>query len=892
MTQTATSQVPPQNIEVEESVLGAMLVAQGALTRVIDEVKLKQEDFYLDKHQVIFGAIHDLYAASKPVDELSVVESLTQHGRIEDGGGKLYVSELAAKVPAAGNAKHYAEIVQQNSLLRRLLGAGQEIQSWVHEREGEPRLLAERAERLLFEVAHEEQASDFRRVDEILIDELDRLEKLSSGDAEVTGTPSGFRDLDGITGGFQPGNLIVLAARPAMGKCCRASSLIFDPRTGARQRVDALHRAFERGEEVWVATLGSDLKMRPAKAAAVARNGRKRVYRLTTRLGRRVEATSNHPILTSQGWEEIGTLAPGTRIAVPRVLPGPSEMSEMADREVVLLGALIADGALTERTPRFCFGDDSPIIGDVKKAVHAYGLRIHVSGPSAHGTGLISAGRGSPANPVTEMLRRHGLMGLRSEDKFVPNAVFGLGEEQIARFLGVLYACDGHVYCSDRLAQVGYSTISHRLAHDVQHLLLRFGIVATIRTLKRPIYEGTGKRALEVRITSQAGLRRFCELVRVPGKTEHQERILERLAIVPRSTNTDTVPIEIWDDIQLAKGERLWADVSRLAGRARNYNWHVGERSPSRGLVAELAAAADSPVLEELADSDIWWDEVASVEYVGMDETYDLDVPGTRNFVADDVIVHNSALVANIAENVSMKHELPVAFFSLEMSEVELAQRFIACRARIPGERLRKGKVAQKDWPKVVRACGELERAPLWIDDSSDLGLLDLRAKARRLHAQEQSRGGLGAVIVDYMQLMRADDPRANRVEQVGQMSRGLKILARELGIPVIAISQLSRAPEQRPDKRPILSDLRESGQIEQDADLVAFLYRDEYYDPDSEDQGIAEVIIAKHRNGPIGKARLAFIERFPRFLDRAQVDRPIEQPAGEGPPIADAAEF
>jgi replicative DNA helicase len=468
MTQT-TSQVPPQNIEVEESVLGAMLVAQGALTRVIDEVKLKPEDFYLDRHQVIFRAVHDLYAASKPVDELSVVESLTQHGKIEEGGGKLYVSELAAKVPAAGNAKHYAEIVQQNSLLRRLLGAGQEIQSWVHEREGEPRLLAERAEKLLFEVAHEEQASDFRRVDEILIDELDRLEKLSSGEAEVTGTPSGFRDLDGITGGFQPGNLIVLAARPAMGK---------------------------------------------------------------------------------------------------------------------------------------------------------------------------------------------------------------------------------------------------------------------------------------------------------------------------------------------------------------------------------------------------------------------------------------SALVANIAENVSMKHELPVAFFSLEMSEVELAQRFIACRARIPGDRLRKGKVAQKDWPKVVRACNELERAPLWIDDSSDLGLLDLRAKARRLHAQEQPRGGLGAVIVDYMQLMRADDPRANRVEQVGQMSRGLKILARELGIPVIAISQLSRAPEQRPDKRPILSDLRESGQIEQDADVVAFLYRDEYYDPDSEDQGIAEVIIAKHRNGPIGKARLAFIERFPRFLDRAQDHRPIEQPAGEGPPIVDAAEF
>ncbi len=140
------------------------------------------------------------------------------------------------------------------------------------------------------------------------------------------------------------------------------------------------------------------------------------------------------------------------------------------------------------------------------------------------------------------------------------------------------------------------------------------------------------------------------------------------------------------------------------------------------------------------------------------------------------------------------------------------------------------------------------------------------------------------------MQLMRADDPRANRVEQVGQMSRGLKILARELEIPVIAISQLSRAPEQRPDKRPILSDLRESGQIEQDADVVAFLYRDEYYNHESEDEGLAEVIVAKHRNGPTGLTKLAFISQYPKFMDRAQTDRPIEQPAGEGPPIEDFA--
>jgi replicative DNA helicase len=466
MAQPQTANVPPQNLDAERSVLGAMLVSESAVSPVVDDVKLKAGDFYLDRHRTIFSCLYDLYGNSRPTDELSVIEALKGRGELEKAGDRHYVSELAASVAAVGNAAHHARIVQENSLLRRLLGAGQRIQESVREREGEPRQLAEDAERLLFEVAHSEQAGDFRRVDEILHDEVDRLEKLSTGDAELIGTPSGFRDIDGITGGFQPGNLIVVAARPGLGK---------------------------------------------------------------------------------------------------------------------------------------------------------------------------------------------------------------------------------------------------------------------------------------------------------------------------------------------------------------------------------------------------------------------------------------SAFATNIAESVAVKTGLPVAFFSLEMSEVELAQRFISCRARIAGDRLRKGKVGQKDWPKVIRAANELEEAPLWIDDSSDLGMLDLRAKARRLHAQERERGGLGLVIVDYLQLMRTEDPRASRVEQVGQMSRGLKLLARELNIPVIAVSQLSRAPEQRPDKRPILSDLRESGNIEQDSDLVMFLYREDYYNRDEEQHdNIAEVIVAKHRNGPIGTRRLVFLPQFPKFHNHTGQQQPIEQPAGEQ--IADAA--
>ncbi len=461
--------VPPQNLEAEESVLGAMMVSEATIEPVLLDIRLHSEDFYRDRHRTIFEAIIRLNENASPVDVLTVSEALSQQGALDQVGGRDVVASLAAKVPAPGSAKHYAQIVKQNALMRRLDAAAKRIQQSVTERDGEPTELVEQAERLLFQVAHEERSTDFSEIGDILSIEIDKLEALSRGDAQVTGTPSGFRDLDAITGGFQPGNLIVIAARPAMGK---------------------------------------------------------------------------------------------------------------------------------------------------------------------------------------------------------------------------------------------------------------------------------------------------------------------------------------------------------------------------------------------------------------------------------------SSLVCNIAENVALKEKKPVALFSMEMSEMELAHRFIASQARISSDKLRKGRV-KSEWPKVTDACRRLAGSPLWVDDSSDLGILDLRAKARRLHAQERSRGqeGLGLIIVDYMQLMRSDDPRANRVEQVGQFSRGLKILARELEVPVIGVSQLSRAPEQRNPPRPMLSDLRESGQIEQDADLVGFIYRDEYYNRESEKPGIADLIIAKHRNGPIGDVELVFLSHYPKFADQARDEKPKEQPAGEGPPMMDLAD-
>jgi replicative DNA helicase len=249
--------------------------------------------------------------------------------------------------------------------------------------------------------------------------------------------------------------------------------------------------------------------------------------------------------------------------------------------------------------------------------------------------------------------------------------------------------------------------------------------------------------------------------------------------------------------------------------------------------------------------------------------------PGNLIVIAARPSMGKSALVANIAENAVLGTGHPeqrpsaVALFSLEMSESELAQRFVASQARIRGEELRKGRVAENRWPKILAACGRLSEAPLWIDDSSDTGVLEVRAKSRRLHHQLDD--GLGLIIIDYLQLMRHEGRVESRVEQVGQISRGLKGLARELQVPVIALSQLSRAVEQRGgDKKPILSDLRESGAIEQDADLVMFIYREEYYDKESERPGEADIIIAKHRNGPVGEVVLTFQKEYPKFMNYA----------------------
>lgn len=252
---------------------------------------------------------------------------------------------------------------------------------------------------------------------------------------------------------------------------------------------------------------------------------------------------------------------------------------------------------------------------------------------------------------------------------------------------------------------------------------------------------------------------------------------------------------------------------------------------------------------------------------------YELDYM-TSGFQPSDLIIiaarpsmGKTALVLNMAQNMAVKNKVPVAIYSLEMSKEQLAQRLLCAEAKINGQHLRSGQLQDKDWLVLSHALGRLSEAPIFIDDTPGITLMELRAKARRLKAEH----GLGLIAIDYLQLMQGNGRIENRQQEISEISRSLKALARELEVPVIALSQLSRAVESRINKRPQLSDLRESGSIEQDADLVLFIYRDEYYNPESDKKGIAELIIAKQRNGPVGTVETIFMKDYTRFENKSR---------------------
>ena len=341
----------------------------------------------------------------------------------------------------------------------------------------------------------------------------------------------------------------------------------------------------------------------------------------------------------------------------------------------------------------------------------------------------------------------------------------------------------------------------------------------------------------------------------------HYARIVEELALLRRLISTAGEIAEI--------GYSLPDDVIKAIDHAESMIFALAEKQSADTMASMrdlLSASLDRlEMLYERGDS------ITGVPtgYFDLDEQLNGLQPSGLYIVGARPAMGKSSFALGMATNAALKHGRPVIFFSLEMSHLELTQRILCSEARVDSVRMRNGKLHADDWPKITAAVTRLADAPIFIDDNPQLTIMEIRGKARRLKARV---GDLGMIVIDYLQLMSGRSSAESRQVEVAEISRGLKILARELETPVVALSQLSRGLESRADKRPMLSDLRESGSLEQDADVVMFIYRDEVYNPESPDKGMAEVIVAKHRNGPVGSTRLAFLNHYTKFENMARV--------------------
>lgn len=340
---------------------------------------------------------------------------------------------------------------------------------------------------------------------------------------------------------------------------------------------------------------------------------------------------------------------------------------------------------------------------------------------------------------------------------------------------------------------------------------------------------------------------------------EHYAKIVMDTALLRRLIHTAS---EITD---IAFGEP--DDVVKAVDQAESKMFEVAEDRvvDSTREIQELL----NETMDQLEENYERGDTItgAATGYDDLDELLSGLQPSTLNIVGSRPAMGKTAFGLGMATHIAQHSAKPVLFFSLEMGHAELTQRILSSEAKVDSTKLRTGKLSESDWSKIGLAVGRLE-VPLYLDDNPRVTVMEIRAKARRLKAQ---KGGLSLIVVDYLQLMGGDGNSENRQLEVSEISRNLKVLARELEVPIVALSQLSRNLESRSDKRPMLADLRESGSLEQDADVVMFLYRDEVYNPESPDKGSAEVIIAKHRSGPTGVKRLVFLGQYTRFDNAAR---------------------
>jgi replicative DNA helicase len=779
--------IPPQNLDAERSVLGGVLLDNAALNEILE--LLKPGDFYRDAHRKVFEAMCALSSRSEPIDRVTLKDELTALGAYETVGGEDFIDLLDKLVPSAANLIYYATIVHEKALARRVIEAAHAIATQGYEQAGEVGEFLDDAERRIFAITEEKAQSAFMHVREIVKTTFKTIEQLYERQEEITGISTGFADLDRLTSGFQPGDLVILAARPSMGKAQPLDAPVLTP--AGYVRMGDVHP----GSHV-VGANGM-----PKRVLAVFPQGVKQVFRVRFTDGATAECCDEHLWLTTTRAESSRPGSRGSVKALSRIreslhvagdpdrpnhcIPtvAPIEFAPRGRPLLLppyLLGLLLGDGSFRNRA-RSSPGSEEDLREYLPADISATDTL------TIDGIATAIPRKSTTRRSRTRLaLEHYGLYGLGSLEKFIPDDYLFASAGERLDVLRALLDVDGDVTLREPRF-IGYSPASPRLAEGVAWLVRSLGGFA--------------------------------------GASTSGMRISFANGIVP---------------------------VSSQKHLAR---WNPQASGCSDRSIESVEPVGEKPCQCILVDAD--------------DHLY---------VTSDFVVTHNTAYCLNVATHVGCRarfngKRIGVGIFSLEMPKEQLVMRMLSSEARVDSQRIRTGRLIESDWPKLAHAAGALADANIHIDDSPGLSALELRAKSRRLVGRfADSEAPLGLIVVDYLQLMKGNERIDSREQQISEISRSLKSLSKELNIPVLALSQLNRSLEKRPDKRPQLSDLRESGALEQDADTIIFLFREEVYEKDKEElKGIAEIIVGKQRNGPIGTANAAFIHEFTRFENLAR---------------------
>ena len=752
---------PPQDVAAEQGVLGGMLLSKDAIADVIEI--LKTHDFYRPVHGTIFDTVLDLYGRGEPADALTVAAALADSGDLQRIGGVPYLHTLIESVPTAANAAYYARIVAERAILRRLVEAGTKIVQLGYGAGGNGGRdvddIVDLAQQAVYDVTEKRVSEDFAALGDMLQPTLDEIEAVGAQGGVMSGVPTGFSDLDRLLNGLHPGQLIIVAGRPGLGKALALDTPIPTP-AGWITMGDIKAGDVVLGEDGRPTTVTHAFEVRTGRpcfevefsdGSTVVADG-DHLWKVTSRQSRRRRTGDAAHIVA----RHVGNTALAERVHRP-----PVNADTTGSYDVVLTTRQIEQTYRhpTDRGPNYSVDNCRPLQlperDDLPVPPYALGAR------------------------------------LAKGNEHIPSNYLRSSERQRRELLAGLLDADGTVTST---GTIQFRSTSKELVEGLYELVVSLGYRCS--TTRRQV---TGRSAQ----TSIAYTLNFSTVDEVFGVA--------------------------------------WKRQAHQQGRAATSTYRSGAR--------HITAVRPVPSVP--------------VRCIAVDNQDHMYLAG-RSMIP----THNSTVSMDFARNAAIRSNCASAIFSLEMSKIEMVMRLLSAEARVPLHVLRSGQLTDDDWSKLARRMGEISEAPIFVDDTPSMNLMEIRAKARRL----KQRHDLKLLVVDYLQLMTSPKRTESRQQEVADLSRGLKLLAKEIDCPVIAVSQLNRGPEQRTDKRPQLADLRESGSIEQDADVVILLHRDDYYDKESPRAGEADFIVAKHRNGPTDTVTVAAQLHLSRFVDMAIV--------------------